>query len=260
MAFSNNVFIVLYTISLALFFVSIVLRIAFNDFPSYLSYAILLQEILIQISVIGIAIPLTMDRSDYKYAEPDQKGQDDNDIIVASTSDDVLFSFDKRASKRDSALLFIDPDALQTEALSAGVNPMYPADEENKEFIKKKSGVTVAILIPCYKEDRETIQITLAKCQEMNKPENCKRIDVYLCNDGGKAFDYRQDLCDEYHAKFVCRPNPGEHGKAGNLNYTLETYCIDYDFIIILDADMAPRKNCVDILLKAIMATTDSVW
>ena len=260
MACSNIFFIVFYTISMVLFLISVAVRFLYNDFPSYLSYAILFQEIFIQICVIGIAIPLTMDRSDYKYAEPTLRGQDDSDIIV--NTDDVMFSLDKRRSKAHSKQLFIDPTALFTkdDALSSGVNPMYPADEENKEFLQKMEGATVALLIPCYKEDKEIIETTLSKCYEMNKPNNVSRMTVYLCNDGGEAFMYRQDICDQYGAKFISRPNPGQHGKAGNLNYTLETYCQDYDFVIILDADMAPRKNCVDILLSAILATTDSVW
>jgi cellulose synthase/poly-beta-1,6-N-acetylglucosamine synthase-like glycosyltransferase len=93
----------------------------------------------------------------------------------------------------------------------------------------------------------------------MIKPADAKRVDIFLCNDGGEEYAYRQELCDEHNAKFVCRPNRGHHGKAGNQNYTLQTCCADYDFIVILGADMAPRKNCVDILLQAIMATTPQV-
>jgi hypothetical protein len=124
MAIANNVFIILYAISVVLFIISVFLRCIYNDFPSYLSYGILVQETFIQLSVIGIAVPLTMDRSNYKYAESDQKGQDDGDIIVDNS--DVVFSFDRRRSKRDSQLLFVDPGALfsKDDVLTAGVNPM----------------------------------------------------------------------------------------------------------------------------------------
>ena len=253
MACSNLFFIVFYTISVVLFFISVILRYVYNDFPSYLSYAILALEICIQICVIGIAIPLSMDRSDYKYAAPTLKGQDANDIIVSSV--DEVFSLDRQRSKIDGTF-HMAPPAVMT----IGVNPMYLTDEESKECLHDMDGVTVAVLIPCYKEERTIIATTLSKCYEMRRPQTARRVDTFLCSDGGTSFMYRQQICTEFGAKFICRPNPGQHGKAGNLNYTLETYCQDYDFIIILDADMAPRKNCVDILLTAILATHENVW
>jgi cellulose synthase (UDP-forming) len=54
-------------------------------------------------------------------------------------------------------------------------------------------------------------------------------------------------MCEELGARYVARPAPRRHAKAGNINYALEQ--VEAEFIVTLDADHVPRPELLERML-----------
>jgi hypothetical protein len=111
-------------------------------------------------------------------------------------------------------------------------------DVEPGEALGKFTQKTYAVdvLVPCYKEDNETIMHTISSCVNMDKPPWVSELRVFLLDDGGD--DIRIAMCEEVGVNYIRRPNRGQHAKAGNMNYALSV--THGDFVMFFDADMAP--------------------
>lgn len=109
------------------------------------------------------------------------------------------------------------------------------------------------IAICSYKEDVGEIVDTIVACQRVEYPAGL--VHVYLLDDGRrKELD---DACEDLHRSgllrhpltYVDRPT-NEGKKAGNINHWLDKYEPECgEFFIILDADMQPFPDMLDILM-----------
>jgi cellulose synthase/poly-beta-1,6-N-acetylglucosamine synthase-like glycosyltransferase len=112
---------------------------------------------------------------------------------------------------------------------------------------------TVDIAICSYKEDVGEIIDTIVACQRVEYPAGL--VHVYLLDDGRrKELD---DACEDLHRSsllrhpltYVDRPT-NEGKKAGNINHWLREFEHESgEFFIILDADMQPFPDMLDILM-----------
>jgi cellulose synthase (UDP-forming) len=59
-------------------------------------------------------------------------------------------------------------------------------------------------------------------------------VKVHLLDDLGK--DDRRMMCEQLGACYICRPNKGQHAKAGNMNYALSV--TSGEWVMFFDADM----------------------
>lgn len=112
---------------------------------------------------------------------------------------------------------------------------------------------TVDIAICSYKEDVGEIVDTIVACQRIEYPAGL--LHVYLLDDGRRQ--ELDDACEDLHRSgllrhpltYVNRPN-NEGKKAGNINHWLSKYEHESgEFFIILDADMQPFPDMLDILM-----------
>jgi cellulose synthase (UDP-forming) len=91
-------------------------------------------------------------------------------------------------------------------------------------------GERVAVLIPTYNEPPDILRPTILGAlglQYRPQPE------VWVLDDGGR--DWVAEMCRELGVRYLSRPAPREHAKAGNLNHALTK--VDADFLVIVDAD-----------------------
>lgn len=112
---------------------------------------------------------------------------------------------------------------------------------------------TVDICICSYKEDVSEIVDTIVACQRVEYPNGL--VHVYLLDDGRrKELD---DACEDlfrsgllrHPLTYVDRPT-NEGKKAGNINHWLDKFEHESgEFFIILDADMQPFPDMMDILM-----------
>jgi cellulose synthase/poly-beta-1,6-N-acetylglucosamine synthase-like glycosyltransferase len=127
-----------------------------------------------------------------------------------------------------------------------------PRIDEGQYVPQKRRGYAVRVLIPCYKESLNIVRNTCLSALRMDYPS--ENIYVYLCDDGNdKAkFDWVMSMKPYYPNLFyVTRPDAFKgHGKAGNLNYTLQEIIYKgskkiqrKEVIAILDADMVAFPN-----------------
>mmetsp|Transcript_6522 Transcript_6522/g.9832 ORF Transcript_6522/g.9832 Transcript_6522/m.9832 type:complete len:820 (+) Transcript_6522:118-2577(+) len=107
---------------------------------------------------------------------------------------------------------------------------------------------TIDIMIPCYSEPTEIVEMTLKACYDMDYP--AYKITCWICDDGGKedmrdmvaltASEYRGEMKTRYVARKKI-PGVPHHAKAGNLNNAILNEGSEGQLIIILDCDMMPE-------------------
>lgn len=112
---------------------------------------------------------------------------------------------------------------------------------------------TVDIAICTYKEDVGEIVDTIVACQRVEYAENM--LHIYVLDDGHRA--EMKEVCRQLQRSdllrhpltYVDRPT-NEGKKAGNINHWLREYEHESgEFFIILDADMQPFPDILDILM-----------
>lgn len=112
---------------------------------------------------------------------------------------------------------------------------------------------TVDIVVPCYKEESASIIDTIVACQRIEYSSN--RMHCYVLDDGGNdqlrraVAALRESGLLRFPLTYVRRlSNAGR--KAGNLNNWLRQYeRSSSEFFIVLDADMQPFPDMLDILI-----------
>ncbi len=107
---------------------------------------------------------------------------------------------------------------------------------------------TVDILIPCYSEPPEIVEMTLKACYELDYP--AQKICCWVCDDGKS--DAMKTMVDNakrvytgaMQTKYVARikiPGVPHHAKAGNLNNVILNEGSTGQIIMVLDCDMLPE-------------------
>ena len=107
---------------------------------------------------------------------------------------------------------------------------------------------TIDIMIPCYSEPTEIVEMTLRACYEMDYPRH--KITCWVCDDGKKD-DMKQMVAEVSQdsrgmaTRYVARiktPGVPHHAKAGNLNNCIFNCESSGQLIIVLDCDMLPES------------------
>jgi cellulose synthase (UDP-forming) len=104
--------------------------------------------------------------------------------------------------------------------------------------------------VAAYREHGETVDVFLPSCGEpLAVLDNTFRYvskmtwgglkTVYALDDSAR--DEVRRLAEQYHFRYVVRPNPGEMKKAGNLTHALAIS--SGDFVAVIDADFAVRQE-----------------
>ncbi len=107
---------------------------------------------------------------------------------------------------------------------------------------------TVDILIPCYSEPPEIVEMTLKACYELDYPAH--KVCCWICDDGKS--DEMKAMVDHakrfytgaMQTKYVARikiPGVPHHAKAGNLNNVILNEGSTGQLIMVLDCDMLPE-------------------
>eukprot|EP00171_Calliarthron_tuberculosum_P005299 IDg5299t1 len=106
---------------------------------------------------------------------------------------------------------------------------------------------SIAVIIPCYREDVGLVRLTVEAALALDYPRQL--LSVYLCDDGRdpdkEAFIARLQRTHP-NVNYVARPN-NDHAKPGNVNYTLER--TRSHFVVQLDADFVARPQLIQRLL-----------
>jgi cellulose synthase/poly-beta-1,6-N-acetylglucosamine synthase-like glycosyltransferase len=113
-------------------------------------------------------------------------------------------------------------------------------DQEHRREVEAWWGAhpgypSVDVFLPICGEDRGVLLNTWLHVRALDYP----RLTVYCLDDGGDE-DMRS-VAEELGFKYLRRDNPGWFKKAGNLQFAYENSC--GEFILILDADFAPRPD-----------------
>lgn len=100
---------------------------------------------------------------------------------------------------------------------------------------------TVDIFLPICNEEESILENTWWHVAQLTKqyPEST----VYVLDDSSSKQDVHKERAELLGFKYLERPNKGECKKAGNLKYGYQNS--KSEFIIIFDADFAPKKNFI---------------
>ncbi len=116
---------------------------------------------------------------------------------------------------------------------------------------------SIAVLVPCCNEPADVVEGTLCAALSLDWP----RLLVYLLDDSRDAARMynlvrrleaqRQSLGLKSQLRYIRRPKTAgvaHHAKAGNINHALLKGGVSGDYVLVLDADMVPRR---ELLLSA---------
>lgn len=99
--------------------------------------------------------------------------------------------------------------------------------------------LSVAVLIATYDEPPDVLRATVLGALALRHPTP---VPVVVLDDGGRA--WVQEMCAELGARYLSRPAPRAHAKAGNLNHGIAH--VDADLLVTLDADHVPRPDMLE--------------
>jgi cellulose synthase (UDP-forming) len=102
-----------------------------------------------------------------------------------------------------------------------------------------RPGRTVAILVPTYNEAPDVLRATVLGALAVRYDP---RPEVWLLDDGDRA--WVRDLAAELGTRYLVRPAPRHHAKAGNLNHALEH--VEAELLLVLDADHVPFPHFLE--------------
>jgi Glycosyltransferase like family 2/PilZ domain len=102
-----------------------------------------------------------------------------------------------------------------------------------------RPGRRTAVVIPTYNEPLEVLRPTVlgALTVRADPPP-----EVWVLDDGGR--DWVASMCDELRVRYLARPAPRKHAKAGNLNHALGK--ITAELLLIVDADHVPLPHALE--------------
>jgi len=96
-----------------------------------------------------------------------------------------------------------------------------------------------AVLIPTYNEPADVLRPTVLgalSVRGLPTPE------VWVLDDGDR--EWVREMCSELGVRYLCRPAPRQHAKAGNLNHALQH--VTADVLLIVDADHVPLPHALE--------------
>ena len=102
-----------------------------------------------------------------------------------------------------------------------------------------RGGRSTAILVPTYNEAPEVLRPTVLGALSVRaepKPQ------VWVLDDGGRA--WVEEMCRELGARYLSRPAPRAHAKAGNINHALGY--LEADLLLVVDADHVPLPHALE--------------
>jgi cellulose synthase/poly-beta-1,6-N-acetylglucosamine synthase-like glycosyltransferase len=100
-------------------------------------------------------------------------------------------------------------------------------------------GASVAVLVATYDEPADVLRPTVVSALDIRHDGP---LSVWVLDDGGRP--WVEAMCAELGARYLCRPAPRRHAKAGNLNHALEH--VEAEFLVTLDADHVPRPELLE--------------
>jgi cellulose synthase (UDP-forming) len=102
-----------------------------------------------------------------------------------------------------------------------------------------RHGLRVAILVPTYNEPEDVLRATVLGARGVrHRPTP----EVWVLDDGDRP--WVAAMCGELGARYLVRPAPRRHAKAGNLNHALEH--LDADYLLVVDADHVPLTHFLE--------------
>jgi cellulose synthase (UDP-forming) len=104
------------------------------------------------------------------------------------------------------------------------------------------AGREVAVLVATFNEPEDVLRPTVVGALAIR---NDVHHQVWVLDDGGRP--WVRLMCEELGARYLSRPAPRRHAKAGNINNALEH--VDAEFIVTLDADHVPRPELLERML-----------
>ncbi|HTI35783.1 MAG TPA: glycosyltransferase [Miltoncostaea sp.] len=104
------------------------------------------------------------------------------------------------------------------------------------------AGRSVAVLIATFDEDEDVLRPTVvgALAIRHDTPH-----EVWVLDDGGRP--WVEQMCAALGARYLSRPAPRRHAKAGNINHALGV--VTAEFLVTLDADHVPRPDLLERML-----------
>jgi cellulose synthase (UDP-forming) len=110
---------------------------------------------------------------------------------------------------------------------------------KRRDPVPARDGARVAVLVPTFNEPPDILRATvLGALRLRHRPAP----EVWVLDDGGRP--WVADMCRELGARYLSRPAPREHAKAGNLNYALGR--VRAEFLLIVDADHVPLPTFLE--------------
>ena len=109
----------------------------------------------------------------------------------------------------------------------------------NRVSPRYRPGTPTAILVPTYNEAEDVLRPTVLGALAVRAtpaPE------VWVLDDGGRS--WVAEMCDELGARYVSRPAPRDHAKAGNLNHALGL--VEAELLLVVDADHVPLPHALE--------------
>ena len=103
-------------------------------------------------------------------------------------------------------------------------------------------GRSVAILIATFDEHEDVLRPTVVGALAVR---NDVPPEVWVLDDGGR--EWVREMCEHLGARYLSRPAPRAHAKAGNFNHALGH--VDAEFLVTLDADHVPRPELLERML-----------
>lgn len=103
-------------------------------------------------------------------------------------------------------------------------------------------GREVAVLIATFNEPEDVLRPTVVGARAIR---NDVAPQVWVLDDGGRP--WVRLMCEELGARYLSRPAPRRHAKAGNINHALEH--VRAEFLVTLDADHVPRPELLERML-----------
>ena len=102
-----------------------------------------------------------------------------------------------------------------------------------------RPGSRTAVLIPTYNEPIEVLRPTVLGALSVRADPSPE---VWVLDDGGR--DWVAAMCEELQVRYLTRPLPRMHAKAGNLNHALDE--IEAELLLIVDADHVPLPHALE--------------
>ena len=104
------------------------------------------------------------------------------------------------------------------------------------------AGREVAVLVATFNEPKDVLRPTVVGAMAIR---NDVAPQVWVLDDGGRP--WVRLMCEELGVRYLSRPPPRRHAKAGNINYALQH--VEAEFIVTLDADHVPRPELLERML-----------